>query len=430
MTDTQIPQTTKQIVDVSIEQLKPFPKNPRTWDTIDEKHLIESIQRFGIVQPLVVNSAPGREEIVIGGNFRLSVYKKLGIQQVPVLYVQIEDEAKERELNLRLNRNQGDWDWNLLKEFAIEDLLTVGFSEVDLGKFWDNELTTEDDHFDVKEAIEQVQKTPVAKLGEIYQLGEHRVIVGDCTDIEVVKKLTGDYSIGYINCDPPYNEGLNYSTGVGNAGTYGGKERDNRTDDEYREFLKKSLTNTLAVSKPNTHVFYWCDERYVWLLQQLYKELGIDNKRLCIWIKNNQNVTPQIAFNKVTEYCVYGVRGKPFLNTTLRNANEIQNKEVSSGNRSADDLHDLLNIWLVDRLPANEYQHPTMKNPTVYEKALRRCTHVGDYVLDLFGGSGSQLIACEQLKRRALLVEVDPVFVDVILLRYEQYTGRKPTKIS
>jgi len=130
------------------------------------------------------------------------------------------------------------------------------------------------------------------------------------------------------------------------------------------------------------------------------------------------------------ECCVYGVRGKPYLNEMLRNLNEIQNKEIGSGNRSADDIFDLLNIWLVDRLPANEYLHPTMKPPTLYEKALRRCTNIGDYILDLFGGSGSQLIAAEQLKRRALLIEKDPVFVDVILHRYEQLTGVKPTKLN
>jgi DNA modification methylase len=430
MSETSLPNTIKEIIEVPIENLRPYPQNPRTWSSTDEKQLTESIQKFGMLIPLIVNSAHDRENIVIGGNFRLEIYKKLGIQMVQVIYVTIEDEAKERELNLRLNKNQGNWDWDILKEYQIDDLIGVGFDEIDLGKFWDSELGVEDDHFDLKKAEEEVLKNPVAKLGNVFQLGPHRVICGSSTDPDVVKRLVGESPISYINSDPPYNIKLNYSTGIGNASNYGGQEKDNKTEDEYKQFLKTSIENALAVSQKDTHIFYWSDECSVGILQQIYKELGIENKRLCIWIKNNQNVTPKIAFNKMIECCVYGVRGKPFLNDTLKNLNEIQNKEIGTGNRSADDIYDLLNIWLVDRLPASEYQHPTMKSPTLYEKAMRRCTQIGEYVLDLFGGSGSQLIAAEQLKRRALLIELDPVFVDLILLRYEQFTGVKPIKLS
>lgn len=430
MSDTPIPSTSKEIVEVPIDALRPFPGNPRTWDETDERQLTESVQEFGMLVPLVVNQANGRENIVIGGNFRLSIYKKLGVQKVPVVFVTIEDETKERELNLRLNRNQGAWDWDLLKNYATEELIKVGFDEIDLGKYWDSELAVEEDHFDIQKAAEEVKKHPIAQVGDLFQLGSHRVICGDCTDPAVVTRLVGKDLIGYINCDPPFNIGLNYASGIGGTATYGGRERDKRSDEEYKQLLKSSIENAMAVSQSNTHIMYWCDEKYVWLLQMLYKELGIENKRLCFWIKNNQNVTPNIAFNKMVECCVYGVRGKPYINEALRNLNEIQNKEIASGNRAADDIYDLLNIWLVDRLPAGEYQHPTMKSPTLYEKALRRCTRIGDGVLDLFAGSGSQLIACEQLKRRALLVEKDPVFVDLILLRYEQLTGITPTKLN
>lgn len=415
---------------VDIGLLKPYPNNPRVWSSIEEKHLTDSIKKFGMVSPLLVNSAPGREGIVIGGNFRLSIYKKLGLNPVSVLYVNIADVEVELELNLRLNRNQGSWDWNLLKEYAIENLIKVGFEEMDLGKYWDNELGVEDDNFDAKKAIDTVIKNPVSKPGDLFQLGNHKVICGDCTDLEVLKQLVSEEKVSFINCDPPYNIKLDYSKGVGNGSQYGGIEKDNRTTEEYTKLLSSSLTNALSVSNPDTHIFYWCDEKYVWLLQDLFQKAGLRNERLCIWIKNNQSVTPKSAFNKMTEYCCYGIKGKPFLNNTVRNLNEIQNKEIATGNRSADDIMDLLNLWLVDRLPSNEYQHPTMKPPTLYEKAMRRCTKVGDTILDSFGGSGSQLIAAEQLKRRALLIEIDPVFVDLILYRYEQFTGVKPVKLN
>lgn len=423
--DTQL-----QVVEVNVNDLLPFPNNPRTWSRTDEEQLTESIKQFGTVVPLLVNSAQNRKNIVIGGNFRLEMYKKLKIEKAPVTYICIEDETKERELNLRLNRNQGTWDWDLLKEFNIDELINVGFDEVDLGKFWDNELGVEDDHFDLEEALEEVRKNPIAQLGDHFQLGNHKVICDDCLDPLTVQSIAHKIQVSYINCDPPYNIGLNYSTGIGNASSYGGQEKDKRTDADYAQFLKTSIQNALLVASPDAHIFYWCDETKVGLLQGLYKELNVNNKRLCIWVKNNQNVTPAIAFNKVIECCVYGTRGKPYINTAIRNLNEIQNKEITTGNRSADDLYDLFNIWFVDRLPSSEYMHPTMKPPTLYEKALRRCTKVGDYVLDLFGGSGSQLIACEQLKRRALLIEIDPVFVDLILLRYEQFTGIKPKKLN
>lgn len=419
-----------QVVFIPINDLKSSEYNPRRWNQQETSHLKESIERFGMVDPILVNKAKNRVNIVIGGHFRLHIAKELGYKVVPVVYLNIPDLKKEKELNLRLNKNIGEWDWDLLKEYAIDDLLKIGFDEVDLSKFWDNELSVEENNFNVEKSLEEVQKKPISHVGDMFQLGNHRVICGDATDLKVVQRLVDQSPIGYINCDPPYNIKLNYSKGIGNKGNYGGQEKDNRSFKEYKEFLRISIENALAVSQKNTHIFYWCDETYVGLLQDLYKSLSVDNKRLCIWIKNNQNATPQIAFNKMIECCVYGIRGKPYINETIRNLNEIQNKEIGSGNRSADDIYDLLSIWLVDRLPASEYKHPTMKSPTLYEKALRRCTRVDDFVLDLFGGSGSQLIACEQLKRRALLVEIDPVFVDLILYRYEQLTGIKPVKLS
>ena len=430
MINSTVLELTNKVEMVPIDLLKPFPNNPRTHTPAEEKQLMENIQKFGMLIPLLVNRAKGREGIIVGGNFRLEVYKKLGIKMVSVMYISIKDEAIERELNLRLNRNQGSWDWNLLKEYAIDDLIKVGFDEIDLSKYWDNELGVEDDHFDVDKAVGEVIKNPIAKTGDLFQIGSHRIIAGDCTDPAVIKRLVGEIKVPYINCDPPFNLKLDYSKGVGNKSHYGGKEKDNRTNEEYLLFLKSSLENALSVSTPDTHIFYWCDEKYVWLVQGLFKEMGINNERLCIWIKNNQSVTQKIAFNKMTEYCCYGTRGKVWLNENIRNLNEIQNKEVATGNRSADDIMDLLNIWLVDCPPATEYLHPTMKPPRLCEKSMRRCTKVGDYSLDCFGGSGSQLIAAEQLKRRALLIEIDPVFVDLTLFRYEQLTGIKPIKLG
>jgi DNA modification methylase len=127
---------------------------------------------------------------------------------------------------------------------------------------------------------------------------------------------------------------------------------------------------------------------------------------------------------------VYGTVGSPYLSKSLQNLNEVMNKEIGTGNRLIDDILDELDIWLVKRLACNEYEHSTSKPPTLHEKAIRRCTKPGDIILDLYGGSGSTLIAAEMLKRKAYLTEIEPKFCQLIINRYEKLTGQKAKLIS
>lgn len=410
---------------INVETLIPAAYNPRTWDEAAIKNLSASFKGFNIVDPLIVNSTKGRENIVIGGHFRLEVAKRLGFKQVPVIFVSIPDIEKEKELNLRLNRNTGAWDFELLKEFDVNLLLDVGFDDADLSHIWDDALSIEDDNFDAKKAIEEIG-TPRTKLGDLIKLGNNFLICGDATDPATIQRLVGANKIDILNYDPPYNINLDYDKGIGSNGKYGGKQtKDNKTDIEYRQFLFSPLQNGLSVAQNDCHVFCWCDETYIGLVQGIYQELRIENKRVCLWVKNNQNATPQIAFNKAYEPCVYGIKGKPYLAPTPTNLNEILNKEIGTGNRLPDDILDLFNIWLAKRIPTTDYEHPTQKPPTVYEKSLRRCSKPGDAVLDVFGGSGTTLIACEQLKRRAFLCELELIFCDVIIKRYKEFTGKE-----
>ena len=411
------------IVQVPTEHLRPCPWNPRAWDDAASSHLRESIERFGFVDPLIVNSYPERKNIIIGGHFRWTIAKSLGLAKVPVVYIPL-TEDKERELNLRLNRNTGEWDYDLLKEFDTSLLLEVGFDNKDLGEMWNDALETEEDGFDADKELAKIV-VPKTKPGELYALGNHRLLCGNSTDEAVVKKLMGSEYANMIYSDPPFNIGLSYSDGISTKGKYGGKTDDGLSESDYRSFLMATLRNGLLVAKPDAHVFYWCDENYVGLLQNLFKESGLENKRTCLWIKNNFNLTPGIAFNKAYEPCVYATRGKPYLSPDIKNLNEVLNKEVGIGNRTLEDIEELFNIWLVKRLPGQDYAHPTEKPPTLHEKALKRCTRVGDVVLDLFGGSGSTLIACEQMKRICYTVEFEPVFCDLIISRYENLTGNK-----
>ena len=207
---------------VSVNDLLQAKYNPRKWDEAALKQLIESIKRFGLVDPIIVNGAKVRFNIVIGGHFRLKAAKELGIKEVPVVYVNIPDIEKEKELNLRLNRNTGEWNIELLKSFDVEMLLDVGFDNTDLSHIWDENLSIDDDEFDVEKAIAEI-KTPKTKPGDIIILGEHRLICGDSTDPKVVKRLIGESKISMLNFDPPYNIGLDYENGIGTKGKYGNK---------------------------------------------------------------------------------------------------------------------------------------------------------------------------------------------------------------
>ena len=139
-----------KVVYLPIEILRPFPGNPRKASEEQEKQLAKSITKFKCIQPLLVNTAPGRENIVIGGNFRLKILKELGYKKVPVIQVNIPDPEEQAELNLRLNSNVGSWDYDLLKEFKLDMLLDVGFGEVDLETMFDDILEIENDEFDIE----------------------------------------------------------------------------------------------------------------------------------------------------------------------------------------------------------------------------------------------------------------------------------------
>lgn len=419
-----------KIEQVPINDLKPATYNPRRWDEKVLSDMKESITRFGFCDPVLANGASERKNIVIGGHLRLKVATLLGFTEVPVVYLNIPELEREKELNLRLNKNVGSWDEELLKAFDTNLLLDVGFTPDELNGFFDDVLELADDDFNVEEELSKIT-TPETKPGDLYALGEHRLLCGDSLDPTQVAKLMGTDRANLIFSDPPYNIALDYRKGIGTKGKYTTEKlvNDNKGTEEYQKFIDDALKNALAVSHPNVHVFFWCDEKYVWLLQNLYTKHEVQNRRLCLWVKNNFDPTPQVAFNKVIELCVYGTRGKPTLNPSIKNVSEILNKEVNSIG-SYDDLMSIVQLWLVKRDTTADYEHPTQKPITLCEKPLKRCSAPGEIILDLFGGSGSTLIAAEQLKRRAFLVEIDPTFCDLIIRRYEHFTGNHAKKLN
>lgn len=410
-----------------VKDLIPYEANPRNLSSEQASKLKESLKRFNLVEIPAIDT----DNKILAGHQRVKIMLLLGRGEEKIdVRVPSRKLSKEEfeKYNLISNRLTGEWNFDLLKNIEIETLLESGFDDSDFSQIFDNNLEIEDDNFDAdKEALKI--KDPKTKLNDYVLLGQNRLICGDSRNPNVVKRLVGDQKVSMLNFDPIFNIGLNYNKGIGTNGKYGGKVADKMTDEEYRVFLKTIFQNGLAHTGDDCHVFSFCDQSYIWLIQDLYKELGISNKRVCLWIKNNANITPQIAFNKCFEPCVYGTKGTPYL-SPIHNLNEILNKEVGTGNRLTDDILDLFDIWLVKRMAAQDYEHPTQKPPSLYEKAFRRCSKPGDIILDLFGGSGSQLIAAEQLKRRMFLSEIDPVFCDVIIARYKLLTGKEPKYVN
>ena len=285
----------------------------------EERHnLQKSIEEFGAVVPVVLNIG-SRADVLIGGEQRVKIYADLGYKEVECMIPSRElTLEEERELNLRLNHNTGSWDEELLKAFDLDVLLDVGFADEELQGFFDDVELAEDD-YDVERAIEEMDE-PRDKLGEIWQLGDHRLLVGDSTNEKLVTKLMGEAKAHLIYLDPPYNIGLSYDKGIGSGKNYGGKysaKDDSKTDAEYQKFLANSIATSHKIALPKSHYFFWCDAKYIGDIQSLYKEHKITFKRLCSWVKNNQNPTPQTAFNRVHEPCVYGTSGKPYLNQNL-----------------------------------------------------------------------------------------------------------------
>jgi site-specific DNA-methyltransferase (adenine-specific) len=401
-----------------VSDLKNWSRNPRKISDESFEKLLERIKLRGFHDVIKIDT----DSVVLSGNQRKKVLMKLNIKEVNVLIPNRKLTNDERnKIALESNVSDGQWDYEGLKSFNLDTLSDIGLNTEEISEMWNKNLEAENDDFDVEEELKKIQK-PRTKNGDLIILGEHKLLCSDSTDPNAVKALFGNEKASVIYSDPPYNINLDYNKGVGNRSNYGGNVDDNKSAKDYREFIRKTLVNALSVSKKDVHCFYWCDEAWIYIFQTLYNELGIKNRRLNVWIKNNSSPTPTVAFNKTAEFCVYGTKGSPTLSSSLKNLNEVMNKELTNGN----ELHDgITNLWMIKRLGSSSYEHPTSKPPELHEKAIKRCSKVGDIIFDSFSGSFSTAICAEQLKRRVYSIETSEIFCDLAIRRWEKLTGRK-----
>jgi len=410
-----------------VQDLIPYEKNPRKITEDQAKQLEESFKKFNYVELVAINA----DNVIIAGHQRVTTLLALGRGneeiEVRVPSRQL-SETEFKEYLLRSNQNGGSWDIDLLREFNVDLMIESGFTDSELTELWDDILTIEDDDFPEGES-EPYEKEVTVQTGDYFQLGPHRLICGDSTDAKVVKTLVGDELIHMSYTDVPYNKNLSYDGGISKKKSYGAEIDDNLSPDNYKQFITHIIMNTKRVSHPDAHYFLWLDASNIGLGQKIFAEQEVIYDRTCLWIKNGVNWTPKNAFSKCYEPCLYGKIGKPYL-TDKSAFTEILNGDIGVGNATIDDIEDGLDIWLARRLSSDDYEHACQKPLDLHEKPLLRCTKVGDNVLDLCGGSGSTLLACDQMKRVAFIAEKESAYCELIIKRYESYTGNKAVKIN
>lgn len=380
-----------EIRSVKIKEIKPYDRNAKKHDDTQINNVAESIRQFGFVQPIVIDS----NGVIVIGHCRFEAAKRLKYAEVPCIMV--DDLTPEQVDALRIvdnKTNESPWDIDLLAE-ELQDL--------DLSMFdfaWDlMEETAEATEITEDEAPE-VDKIndPISKFGQIWKLGRHRLMCGDSTSEENVKALLGGAKADLLLTDPPY--GVDYTGKTKDALKI---QNDAKTDEEMIEFLSSAFRSADSVMKPGAVFYIWYAGTKEHAFDKACQLTGWEVRQILIWAKNTMVMGRQ-DYQWKHEPCIYGWKG-------------------GAGHLWASDRKQTT-ILEFDRPTANK-EHPTMKPIALFDYQIQNNTKGGDIVLDLFGGSGTTIMACEQNGRNACVMEYDPKYVDVIIKRWENFTGEK-----
>lgn len=424
---TQNMQTT-----IKIRDLKRADYNPRIMPDTEMEALKTSIKTFGFVEPLVVNSNPERYGVLVGGHQRLSALESIiasgmvptgiieseekGIYLVPVSFVSLSAED-EKLLNLALNKIKGKWDEEKLSDLIValkEDphIPASGFREDEISRILDQTLEDEESE---EEPIDDT-KEPRSKLGEVYELGLHRLICGDSTNPETYQILLGKEKADMVFTDPPYN--VNYhSRGEKLKGEELEKiQNDNMTPEEFKAFIDGAFYSMFMYAKEGAS-FYICSgwSSYPQFLQSMLSN-GFRHSGVIIWVKN----VASMGWNDYRYKHEWIAKAKKPDPKTAESI--IYGWKVGTHMFFGDGEYD---VWEMPRKATARYLHPTEKPDWLAMRALRNSTKRNDIVLDPFGGSGSTMHAAEKVGRRAYMIELDPKFCDVIRDRWERMNAKK-----
>jgi DNA modification methylase len=374
-----------QINEVAIEALIPYAKNSRTHDDAQVAQIAASIKEFGWTNPILVDGDKG----IIAGHGRLMAARKLKMDKVPVIELKDMTDAQKKAYVIADNRlalNAG-WD-NAMLTIELQDLEDEGF-DLSLTGFDKDELDAllnpieETEGLTDEDAVPDVPEEPKTKLGDIYILGNHRLMCGDSTSIDAVEKLMDGNSVDLIFTDPPYNVAFN-----GRSGKHDVIKNDNLSETDFETFITE-VCNTIKAINPKAY-YIWCNWNFYGILQG-----KLDYKTCIVWAKNVFGMGQ--GYRHQHEFCLFN--GK--IDEVIKNESDL---------------------WEVKK--DHNYVHPTQKPVALSVRAFGNHIKLLN-VLDLFGGSGSTLIGAQQTGRKAFVMELDPKYCDVIVKRWEDFTGKK-----
>ena len=381
---------------LKINSLIPASYNPRKklkpGDAEYEK-IKNSITEFGYVDPIIVNS----DMTIIGGHQRWSVLKALGYDEVDCVVIEI-DKTKEKALNIALNKVTGEWNKELLADLIKDlqsldyDVSMTGFEPPEIDELFNDvhSKETKEDDFDVDA---ELQNPTITKLGDVWQLGRHRLICGDATLPEVFDTLLDGKKVNLVVTDPPYN--VNYSS---DAGTI---QNDNMTDNDFYNFLLASYKNMANAMAEDASIYVFHADTEGLNFRKAFVDAGFYLSGVCIWAKQSL----------VLGRSPYQWKHEPILFGWKKNG---KHKWFADRKQST--------VWNFDR-PKKSELHPTMKPIALVAYPILNSSITNGLVLDPFGGSGSTLIACEQTDRTCYTIEIDEKYADVIVKRYIEQVG-------
>lgn len=384
----------------SIDEIKPYENNPRDNDDAVDA-VANSIKEFGWQQPIVVDN----EGVIIAGHTRYKAAKKLGLKHVPVVVADnlTPDQVKAYRLADNKTAELADWDMDLLNEELDQirdiDMSQFGFDDLDSLELEDAD-TAKDDNFD-----EATPAEPKSKSGQIYQLGRHRLMCGDSTNKSDVKALMGGYQADLLLTDPPYN--VDYTRKTKTAMKIA---NDHLKGDDFYKFLYSAFDCAKENMKDGAayYVWYAAGTPTSYVFNKALNDVGMKVRQQLIWEKN-QIVIGRQDYQWQHEPCLYGW-------------NEDGSHAWYSDRKQSTVLH-------FDK-PQRSDLHPTMKPIPLFDYQIKNSSKSGDIVLDLFGGSGTNIMACEQDGRTCYTMEFDPKYVDVIIKRWEEFTGKRAKLIQ
>lgn len=409
------------VIEMKITDLKPYKNNPRR-NAAAVAAVAASIEEFGFKVPIIVD-AVGE---VVAGHTRLLAAKQLKLKTVPCIVAEDLSPAQIKAFRLADNKTAelAEWDDGLL---ALElgelaaldfDMAPFGFDSVDF-------IEVVEDEFDVDAAMPE---EPVARLGDVYQLGPHRLMCGDSTCLTDVEKLMGGALADLVVTDPPYNVNYGNKAEMLNGIDRGGRHtapilNDNMGSAAFRAFLTDAFTNMFLSVKPGASAYIFHSDTEGYNFRGAFCDAGFKLAQTCIWVKNSMVMGRQD----------YQWQHEPVLCGDKENEDEDEWNPVLYGwhpkfrhgwhtNRRQK------TVWFFDK-PMKSAEHPTMKPIKLTAYPIENSCAPGDVVLDLFGGSGSTLIAAQQTRRVCFMMEMEPKYIDVIIARWETFTGEHATRV-